>query len=162
MKQPLTRLVLLSALALLPAAPASAEAAETAWALEAGSGFAFVYPHPQLRLWYRPLGTFELGAGWSPGINNFEVWSQNLTFQARYSLPLHPQLWPWASLGAGLSLFEHEGRLQARPSALLGLGGEWRFLPRWGLSAGLQLLLPDPYSNSPFVFRPEVGLRYAF
>lgn len=161
MKPFLISLLVLSALSSGPALPAAADADETFWALEAGSGFAFVYPHPQLRLWYRPLGTLELGAGWSTGINNFEVWSQNLSLQVRYSLPLHPQLRPWASLGAGLSLFEHEGR-QTRPSAALGLGGEWNFLPRWGLSAGLQLLLPDPYSNAPFVFRPEVGLRWFF
>ena len=156
--QKLLKLTLLAALLLGGSGPARAES----WAIEAGSGFAFVYPHPQLKLWYRLTEPFELGLGWSTGINNYEVWSQNLALQAKYSLALHPQLRPFATLGAGLSLFEPGTGWQARPSLGLGLGLDWMFCQQLGLAGAVQFMLADPYSSAPFVFRPEINLRYLF
>lgn len=136
--------------------------AESRWALEAGSGLAFVYPHPQLRLWYRPTTSIELGLNYSPGINNYEVWSQTLMVQGKYRLEVLPGLSPFALLSAGISAFGLPEGLQGRPFAGLGLGCDWMFSDDLGFSGGLQLLAPDPYSRAPFVFRPELNMRWEF
>lgn len=149
---------------ILAAGSAQAESvlSESRWALEAGSGLAFVYPHPQLKLWYQPTSRFELGLNYSPGINNYEVWSQTLMFQAKYRLEVLPGLSPFAMLSAGVSAFGLPEGLQGQPFAGLGLGCDWMFSEHVGLSGAMQLLAPDPYSRAPFVFRPELNLRWEF
>lgn len=132
------------------------------WALEAGSGFAFVYPHPQMRLWHRPSTVWEVGALWSPGINNFDVWSQTLALQGRLNWQALPALTPFAIGSLGVSLSQPNGAWQNRAFAGLGLGSDWFFAPTLGLTGNLQLLVPDPYSLAPFVLRPEIGLRWLF
>lgn len=145
---------------------ASAWAAETngTISLEAGSGFAFVYPHPQLKLGYRladSLPDLELSALYAAGINNFQALSHTGGLSLKYHFLRTGYLQPFVQVGGMLSYSaEDPGRTLA--GGLLGVGLDGEIWQGWGYNLGIQLIAPDIYSRSPFVFRPELNLRYQF
>ncbi len=142
--------------------------AKNQWAVELGSSFVFRNAYPQVKVGYLLNDVFEgleIGALYGAGIDNFQLLSHTGGIHVKQHILTSGYFQPFLQAGV-MGAFRSGDTLTPDVTTLfgaaVGAGADGQIYGPWGYHASVHLVFPDIYSRSPFVFRPELNIRYVF